>query len=434
MRWRALSAAALLALGTGLALPAEAAWPGEPPLDHRLHLAARYLHDQIGAEGKMVYRRHALTAEADAGRYNLLRHAGTLLALAEYHQEHPPDAVQQDRIGRSLSFLKHCCMRPSLPAADDLALWSDPELVGGRRSYPVAKLGGAGLALAAMAQWRHVRPDHVPLQDMQALARFILSMQAEDGRFQSLHALHSGQHDPQWESLYYPGEAALGLILLFEHDGDWRWLEAAVDALRALARQRETQADPPPDHWALLATGRLWQQEPQALEAALPAGFSWQPAPGKTALAPLLMGHALSVARFMLREQSSVQGPDCTKGSFTADGRTTPTATRLEGLLGLLPVLQGRQEQEAIARSVRDGMGFLLRAQRLDPPSMGSFSRTSPACPSDDRRAHEVRVDYVQHAMAALQAYRLWLRASAGAGAEAGPVPLGVDSVSMQGR
>jgi len=410
MRWQALSAAILMALGTGFAHPADRGWQHGPTLDHRLQLAARYLHDQIGDEGKMVYRRHALTAEADTGRYNLLRHAGSLLALAEYHQEHPPDADQQARIQRSLAFLKQCCLRPSLPGADDLALWSDPQLVGGRRSYPVAKLGGAGLALAAKAQWRRVRPDHVPLQDMQALGRFILAMQAEDGRFQSLHAMQSGEHDPQWVSLYYPGEAALGLILLFEHDGNVRWLEAAIDALRALARLRETLPDPPPDHWALLATGRLWQQDQQALDSALPEGFSWQQTAGRTALAPLLVAHALSVADFMLREQSSAQGPECTRGSFSVDGRTTPTATRLEGLLGLLPVLQGRHEQEAIARSVHAGMAFLLQAQRLDAPSVGSFSRTSPACPSDDRRAHEVRVDYVQHAMAAIQAYRLWLR------------------------
>lgn len=411
MRWQPLAAAVLMALAPGLAQPAEKAVHQGPPIDHRLHLAARYLHDQMAAQGKMVYRRHALTAEADTGRYNLLRHAGSLLALAEYHLEHPPDVDQQDRIGHSLAFLKRCCLRPSRPGADDLALWSDPDLVGGRRGYPVAKLGGAGLALAAMAQWRRIRADHVPLQDMQALARFILSMQRADGRFQSLHALQSGQHDPHWESLYYPGEAALGLILLFEHDGDQRWLEAAIDALRALARQRETLPDPPPDHWALLATGRLWQQQPQALEAALPEGFSWQPAPGKTALAPLLMEHALSVAGFMLREQSSAQGPDCTQGSFTDDGRTTPTATRLEGLLGVLPLLHGHQDQAAIARSVREGMGFLLRAQRLEPPSLGSFSRTSPDCPDGDRRAHEVRIDYVQHAMAAMQAYRQWSRA-----------------------
>ncbi|MFN3496188.1 MAG: hypothetical protein ACK40L_16945, partial [Hydrogenophaga sp.] len=169
-----------------------------------------------------------------------------------------PDQIVS--IERSLTFLRRCCMA----AADEggetearLAVWSPPALVGGSRHYAVAKLGGAGLTLAALAQWRRVRPAAVELAEMQALARHIVSQQRADGGFQSLFAHRSGQHDPQWESLYYPGEAALGLILLHEHDQAGGWLVPAVDALRHLARQREGMLAPPPDHWALMSTARL---------------------------------------------------------------------------------------------------------------------------------------------------------------------------------
>ncbi|MCU0763886.1 MAG: hypothetical protein MUF76_13240 [Hydrogenophaga sp.] len=412
-RWQALAGSALLVAAHAVCASTAGNPPPVPsPLDARLALASRYLHAQVEIDGRFIYRRDAVSGRAEHGRYNLLRHAGTVLALAEYHLEHPATPQETAAITRSLNHLRSCCMAPSGAGADDLAVWSAPDTVGGPRSYPVAKLGGAGLALAAMAQWRRLQPDAVALADMQALARFILSMQQPDGRFRSLHAHHTGEHDPDWVSLYYPGEAALGLLLLHDHDPNPRWLEAALDALRALAREREFLQHPPPDHWALLATAALWNKNPSLLASALPPPLSWHAAPGRTAVAPLLMAHGLSVTRFMLDEQAQAQhSGSCAPGGFTSDGRTTPTATRLEGLLAFLPLLPAGAERDAVLAAVQDGMGFLLQAQRLEGPARGGFSRVSPVCSTDDRRASEVRIDYVQHAMAALQAYRKLLPA-----------------------
>lgn len=379
-------------------------------LESGIHQAAAYLHAQIRSDGQWVYRRDASSGQTIPGRYNLLRHAGTLLALAEYHAEFPPDARQEQAMQSSLDFLRSCCLAPSQPGADDLAVWSDPILVGGARRYALAKLGGAGLTLAAMAQWRRIQPGRVSIADMQALGRFILSLQQSNGRFQSLHALQAGNHDPDWVSLYYPGEAALALVLLFEHDRDDRWLEAAIDALQALARDRETLISPPPDHWALLATARLWQQDHRALEEAMPSGFSWLPAQGRTALAPLLLDHAQAIAQGMIDEQVASQTRPCSRGSFTKDARSTPTAIRLEGLLALLTILPAGTDRARLEASVAAGVGFLQAAQWTTGPASGAFSRVSIACPTTDPRAHEVRIDYVQHALAALRGYRTLVR------------------------
>lgn len=381
-------------------------------MSQRMEVAAHYLHAQVDERGLMVYRRDALTGQVAQGRYNILRHAGTLLALAQYHEEHPPNAEQAQAIERAIGFLRDCCFAPAGEGAAGLAVWSPPEVVGGHRQYAVAKLGGAGLSLAAMTQWRLLNPEAVALDELQALGSFIVSMQSGDGRFRSLHAHGSGQHDPEWVSLYYPGEAALGLIMLFEHDGDVRWLEAGIDALRALARERENQATPPPDHWALLATARLMRLEPSQLDAALPEGFSWHPAEGRIALAPQLLAHGYAVAKVMLSEQKIPKDLTCAQGGFTTDGRTTPTATRLEGLLGLLSVLPESENRSTIRTAVDAGMAFLLAAQHLSGAAAGGFARFSVACTVQDSRAHEVRIDYVQHALSAMHSYRTLLRSS----------------------
>lgn len=375
-------------------------------LDRRIEAAASYLHRQIEPNGSLTYRRDALTGVGINGRYNVLRHAGTLHALAGFHLQNSAYAAQSAAVNSGFAFLRICCLADAGAGAEGLAVWSPPDLVGGPRRNSVAKLGGAGLTLAAMAQWRRVRPESVSLEEMQGLGQFIVSMQLQDGRFRSLHSVPSAQHDTEWVSLYYPGEAALGLVLLFEQDGNRAWLEAAIDALRALAREREHSDQSPADHWALLATARLWRQDTRTIQAALPDGFSWLTTPGRTALAPLLLAHALSIAAVMRQEQRDDFDLHCARGGFSPDGRSTPTATRLEGLLALLEFIpEGAAKGEMLA-TVKIGMGFLVQAQWVRGPAAGSFSRLSAACTSADARSREVRIDYVQHALAAMQAYR----------------------------
>ena len=57
--------------------------------------------------------------------------------------------------------------------------------------------------------------------------------------------------------MYYPGEAALGLLMLYDLDRDDRWFHGAAKALAYLAEVRKGETDVPADHWALLATAKL---------------------------------------------------------------------------------------------------------------------------------------------------------------------------------
>jgi hypothetical protein len=135
----------------------------------------------------------------------------------------------------------------------------------------------------------------------------------------------------------------------------------------------------PPDHWALIA-------------AAEPNAAPW-PAGAREALVRALLVEARS------------------DGALTQDGRSTPTAARLEGLLAalarpewsprlaanatLIPqpqkLLQARVQAEAES-AIALGLPFLLRLQRPDGslPLGGSGST-----------AGMHRIDYTQHALSA---------------------------------
>ncbi len=125
----------------------------------------------------------------------------------------------------------------------------------------------------------------------------------------------------------------------------------------------------------------------------------------------MLPNHAKSVANEILSEQVAGPSEPCTQGGFDADGRTTPAATRLEGLIALQAVMPQGSDRSRIEKSVEAGIRFLQMAQLTVGPAVGGFSRVSAVCHAIDRRAREVRIDYVQHALAALLGYRARLAA-----------------------
>ena len=201
-----------------------------------------------------------------------------------------------------------------------------------------------------------------------------------------------------WQSLFYPGEAALGLLMLFEKDPSDVWIASAANALAYLARSRKDSSDVPADHWALLATEKILSLE-NSVE--LPVSRD------------LLINHAIQISEVMLQDQIEGHERPEYNGGFSKDGRTTPTATRLEGLQAVLNFLPpGHEARKRIEFAVLRGISFLLRAQIGEgkysggfPRAIGKIGQDSPDAGTFNVRATEVRIDYVQHALSAMIQY-----------------------------
>jgi hypothetical protein len=165
-----------------------------------------------------------------------------------------------------------------------------------------------------------------------------------------------------------------------------------------LALTREGSSDIPADHWALLATAKLLSLE----------NVDELPVPRE-----LLLNHAIQISEAILQDQiDDPQRPEY-DGGFSDYGRTTPTATRLEGLQAALNILPPDHEMRGrIAAAVPRGISFLLRAQVGEGDFTGAFPRATskidpelPGADDHNRRATEVRIDYVQHALSAMIQY-----------------------------
>ena len=400
----------VLLAGLGVSASAETV-PGYF-LDQRIGWAASYLSEAVTATGRFIYRRDISGKIDDSGGYNFLRHAGAVYALAEYHAVRPPDKKSAEAIRRAVKYLIRCCTRPVGTQTDMLAIWSPPELTGSVRPYLQAKLGGAGLALAALVKLELVLPGTTEPDVLQQIAEFVLFMQKPDGSFYSKYIPDKAGRNDDWISLYYPGEAALGLIMLYEFDGNGRWLEAAIDALRYLSRIREETFRLPADHWALIATARLFAQDPEALQKASPAGIPWSTPQERASIKGALKNHAEALVESILAEQIIGNDRRGLDGGFSPDGRVAPTATRLEGLLAALSFLPEGMLRDRTGQAIDLGIRFLIEAQIADGPTRGGIPRCSPFFSKLHPRAREIRIDYVQHTLSALLAYRKFLETS----------------------
>lgn len=230
-----------------------------------------------------------------------------------------------------------------------------------------------GLGLVALAAVRKVAPTSVPLRDLQALGRFTLFLQKKDGSFIHKYRTDTGPV-ADWESLYYPGEAALGLIALYEADHSRKWLVAAGKALAYLARSRVKLPVVPADHWALLATAAIMPHADEIASVLSREELKW---------------HAIQVCNSILNDFSDP----------AIASRTTPVAIRIEGLLAAAEFLPQGGLRDRIDLATSQQAARLLRAQIVS----GDYAGGMPAVMRDSVPM-VVRIDFVQHALCA------WLR------------------------
>jgi hypothetical protein len=253
---RTQPAAALDTEGRGRS--AEGPMPSLAEVSHAIALGAGYLERACDPDGKFAYKVDIRSGK-ESSSYDIVRHAGAMYALAMVNRSHPdPEAVAA--LVRAAKYLRENYIGPG-PRPGQQVVWSQPmvELAKDRHSklrQRYAELGGTGLGLVALAAAREVDPNSVPLEQLQALGRFALFLQRDDGSFVQKY-LAEGGPVPNWTVLYYPGEAALGFISLYEADHSREWLAAAGKALAYLAKSRAGLTTVPADHWALIATAKL---------------------------------------------------------------------------------------------------------------------------------------------------------------------------------
>lgn len=361
-----------------------------------INRSANYLMKNTKADGMFEYRINMNPAIKVKEKYNILRHAGAMYAMSMYYQLQPDDNMRS-AMKRAGKYLRDEAI-DTLPGKENMlaVLSTHRDSQGGEPLQ--AKLGGTGLGLVALLSLENISPGSTPFADLRKLGQFLVSMQREDGSFSSKYIPSEGGVNDAWQSLYYPGEAILGLLMLYEKDTSAIWIDSASKALAYLARSRKDKTDVPADHWALLATEKMLSLKNKD-KLAVPR--------------ELLVDHAVRICDAILKRQINKPERPEYDGGFSVDGRTTPSATCLEGLMAAGSFLpRDHDMRKRIDSAVYRGVAFLLNAQIKEGPFAGAFPRSvgrsnqnTPEAKEFNNRATEVRIDYVQHALSAMIQY-----------------------------
>lgn len=368
-------------------------------VDRGIGLAVDYILRAQRPDGSFVYLVNSDPAVSVPPGYNLLRHAGTVYALGMAHAWRPDPRIERS-MASAVEFMRRCCLEP-VQDGQGLGITEPPTVVpdAGPLSY---KLGGAGLGLVALTTLTRARPGDVPMEEMQGLARFGQYMMRWNGEFYARHVPSAGGRIEPGQAPFYPGEMILGWLMLHERRPSPELIDWSVRALSLLARQRAVAGAAPADHWALLATARLFAiAERERLD--IPRQH--------------LIDHALQICHTMLDGATRPPAIPSAVGSLVSSGwgEVTPTSTVLEGLLAALTFLpSGHPIVPHATAAVHRGVAFVLRAQLPDGEHAGGIPMAIERLPDDGRsetarfnaNATEIRIDYVQHALSAMLQYR----------------------------
>jgi len=333
-----------------------------------------YLTREVDPVGRFTYSYLPKTDEVPDS-YNILRHAGTLYSMLELY-----DVTRDGAL-----------LRSAQRALDDLAASALPCQLGGEEQVCIVeedevKLGGNALAAVALAKYIEVTGDRTRLSDLVAWGRTLQALQYPDGNFIHKVTYPFGENSG-FVSEYYPGEALLALVRIYGQDPDQGWLDTAEKGAQYLIKVRDADLvveELTHDHWLLYALNELFRHRPD----------------------PLYLDHAMRIAQaIVLAQNRDPEYPDWL-GSYYEPPRSTPTATRTEGLCAAYQLARDFETSlsaEDILEAMELGIAFQLQTQfrpesllyvRDPQRSLGGFHYSLTN--------FRIRIDYVQHNISGL--------------------------------
>jgi len=349
----------------------------------------QYLQSAVEDNGRFIYSYYP-AIHGTREDYSIVRHAGTAYSMVElYKVTHDEDLLAA--VDSTLGYLLSCA-KPGLDGSQETACIVSDGFV---------KLGGNALTILALAEYVKATGDRSHLPMMRRLGRWIQAVQEPSGRFFIHKQSHPGGRVENWSSIYFPGEAVLAMTRLYDVDPDESWLDTAERGAQYLINVRDADvplADLSHDHWLLYALNDLYRDRPD----------------------PLYMLHAMRIARSIVEAQNRKPHFPDWLGSYYKPPRSTPTATRSEGLCAAYELardFEHVQQARDILDAIKLGVRFQLQTQfgpesvmYLPCPqrSLGGFHRSLTNL--------EIRIDYVQHNVSSLLGLRRILLAAGESG------------------
>lgn len=214
--------------------------------------SSAYLARQVNADGSFVYGYHACF-DRRIEAYNALRHASTTYAMIEAW-EVTHDVRLKNAIERALVYLETTLIRSvTLPDGTEAAFLVEAD--------GESKLGGNAVAILALTKYMAVTGLMERRGLAERLACGIRHMQdAKTGAFVHVLQFPDLSIKQRYRTIYYEGEAAFGLMRLYDLTGDRRWLEIVEKAFGHFIAKEHWKHH---DHWLGYCVNELTRHRPE---------------------------------------------------------------------------------------------------------------------------------------------------------------------------
>ncbi len=365
-----------------------------PPMDAAalqgaVDAAEAYILSAQGPDGRFEYKADPFTGHVSYQGFALARQAGTTLVICELaRNEQRARQVARDALAMLVS---------TMLSYEDLGMLipphvNQPEKVG---------LGATALSTISLLACRHRVGDEFD-EAIGRMSRFLLRMQREDGGFHPEFDLATGEPVPGPDPLYAVGQAVFALTLLerltLEQDlptlPDVAQTHAAVDSAMRYTAQ---------DYWDHFAADFIWMEENwHCLAARASLGHHRH-----AEYEQFCLDYVQYKTRLILDENDRVD--EDLVGGYGFGNVLLPHNTGSSGfgeaMSAALAIKTVRGEPTAADEQVmRRALQFLVHHQwdatscfacATEPHSMeGAFS--------EHMGSLEIRIDFVQHAMAGM--------------------------------
>ena len=345
------------------------------PYFSEIALSMNYINRNILEDGRFQYRKN-IDPEITYNNniYNSLRHAGTLYSMYMYEQYGLVQKYKEARIKSSKYFIERYVKKLGKDKYIVLSIPEEEQI-----KFPIAKSGAAGVALCALSNL--YKDNEIDLEIIQGLGNFLLALQNEDGNIYAYYDLKAKTINKEAEAVFYPGEAAAGLMYLYEVDPQQKWLDAAKKTVLYLAKSRKAlEAEIPFDHWSVLTIEKLLQNNLVTPEEKV-----------------TLRNYAEQMAIPTLSNQIT-NSNNSYFGAFKDNIRPCSLGTIMEGLSSIYFCTDSENLKKIIFKSLSIGCIFLSKVQVKTGEQAGGLPNSANwVKPGVTPNASVIRIDNVQH-------------------------------------
>ena len=348
---------------------------GLPYYDEIL-LSMEYIGRNTLDDGRFQYRKH-INSEItyDNNLYNSLRHAGVLYSMYMYEKYGLTDTFKELRIRASKYFIERYIKK--IGRKGKYAVISIPEEE--QIKIPIAKSGSAGVALCALSNL--YKEEQIDLEILQGLGEFLLSLQNEEGNIYAYYDLNAKAINKEAEALYYPGEAAAGLLYLYEADPQEKWLNSAKKIILYLAKSgKSMEMSIPFDHWSALVVEKLFKSNLVTDEEK-----------------NIMRAYVEQMAIPTLSDQITNRN-NSYYGAFKDNVRPCSIGSIMEGLASIYFCTNNKNLKKVIFKSLSIGNLFLSKVQVKTGEQAGGMPNSANWVKAGvTPNASIIRIDNVQH-------------------------------------